>query len=688
MESLEFSSPFTHVLDTNYAPTADERLKISTLLHSPEQRLRILEEEISKLQAERDKLQSFIDRHRQLLSPFRRLPADVWREVFVRCLPENVYRRDAISSVKGSYPGRSLQDAPLLLTIICHSWREIAFETPRLWNGLHVYLPRFHPEVPEESFFAFVKARKEGVERWLDRSGALPIRFSLTFGSPSAMSPLPRPLQDARLVLAADFMQLISHYSHKLQTLALSRRMVGALPFNWQSLVELTQNEKPVLETIHLSGGFLSDEFDARTPVAALLTQSRSLQSVHLESEHLQDFLTLDINWSSITELHITSPIDYHDPAEIIPRIGTLCRSLTVLHLEINSELSANHVITPVSLPDLRKLQLSLSWYGDGSDRVRHDSVQAALQCLEAPRLSCFALVETRYNMERDTVDTMPFYGLFARCGSGITKLTVGGEFMGEPERLLNSLELLPSLLSLHLKARRNHHPSEMYYLSDARPLLSALAIRPTSCSLLEELQVDGCAPDHIDAIIAFSSARPRLKSLSVDFGTIDKKDVQEMESDRVLTTLANLRKVKGAQVHWTWKEGVTPVGYFDHPYAGLDGYFDAKPFLGLLAIEPIPCPLLEELGLDGCGADHVDAIIAFTSARPRLKALSVKFGTITDKAGLQIMKSDRILATLKDLRERKGVRIDWTWYKGPMADVVFDHPYAGLDGRLVEWDI
>ncbi|KAL0070148.1 hypothetical protein AAF712_002638 [Marasmius tenuissimus] len=392
------------------------------------------------------------------------------------------------------------------------------------------------------------------------------------------MAPLPDPSQDASFDLAADFMQLISRYSHKLQTLALCRRMAGILPFDWQSLMELTRNEKPVLETVHLFGGLLFDEADAPTPVATLLAQSQSLRSVHLGSERLRDFLNLDVNWSSITELHITSPIDDHDPANIIPRIGTLCRSLTILHLEIDFQPSANHFINPVSLPNLRTLQLSLSRHGDGPDRMLYDSIQATLQCLEVPRLDCFALVtevETGYGMERDTVDIMPFHGLLARCGSGITQLTIGGDFIsGEPERLLHSLKLLPSLLSLHLKAMRIYHVSGMDYLSDARPLLSALAMQPTSCSLLEELEVDGCAPDHVDAIIAFSAARPRLKVLSVDFGTIVKKDVQKMKSDRVLTTLANLREVKGAHVDWTWKEGFTPVGFFDHPYAGLDGFF------------------------------------------------------------------------------------------------------------------
>ncbi|KAL0070149.1 hypothetical protein AAF712_002639 [Marasmius tenuissimus] len=367
---------------------------------------------------------------------------------------------------------------------------------------------------------------------------------------------------------------------------------MGATLFG-NTLEDLTRNGMPALENLHLLGGLLfNDDIyrffdhaippeDARTPVAALLAQSHLLRLVHLASEHLEGFLSLKLNWPSLTELHSVSPLTWNDPGVIIPRISMLCPSLTVLRLEVSFERSADRApITTASLPGLKTLDLSVTRI-EGTYSVLHDSLRLVFQRLEVPRLTHFCLVVdmNRY-MERDTAATMPFHDLFLRCGSSLTHLTLGSDFLwGDLQRFQRSLELLPFLLSLHVKGRRDAYAgSEVVYWSDAKPLLR------------------------------------------------------------------------------------------------------------LLATEPIPCPLLEELILDGCGADHVDAIIAFASARPRLKALSVKFGAIDDKPGLQIMKSDHVLATLRDLGEVKGVRVDWIWREGPMAGMVFDHPYAGLDGRLVEW--
>ncbi|EEB96649.1 hypothetical protein MPER_04181, partial [Moniliophthora perniciosa FA553] len=71
---MMLESPFLHKLDTNYAPSPKEVEEIKQTLLEPEKTLRALKEEIARLQAEQDELQSFVDGHRSLLSPIRRAP--------------------------------------------------------------------------------------------------------------------------------------------------------------------------------------------------------------------------------------------------------------------------------------------------------------------------------------------------------------------------------------------------------------------------------------------------------------------------------------------------------------------------------------------------------------------------------------------------------------------------------------
>ncbi|KAI3598535.1 hypothetical protein WG66_017143 [Moniliophthora roreri] len=67
----------THVPNTNYATSGLEVEQISDLLMNPEEELRIINEELLRLQARRDYLQKFVNEHRALKSPFRRLPRDI-----------------------------------------------------------------------------------------------------------------------------------------------------------------------------------------------------------------------------------------------------------------------------------------------------------------------------------------------------------------------------------------------------------------------------------------------------------------------------------------------------------------------------------------------------------------------------------------------------------------------------------
>jgi uncharacterized coiled-coil DUF342 family protein len=87
-------SPFKDILNTNTVPSDAECQSIHDLLKDPRRKCADLNEQIARmrksladLMRDRDELQSFIDAHLALISPARRLPDDVVREIFVAALP-------------------------------------------------------------------------------------------------------------------------------------------------------------------------------------------------------------------------------------------------------------------------------------------------------------------------------------------------------------------------------------------------------------------------------------------------------------------------------------------------------------------------------------------------------------------------------------------------------------------------
>ncbi|KAJ7252100.1 hypothetical protein B0H12DRAFT_957682, partial [Mycena haematopus] len=122
------SSPFASRLGTNYCPLDAELAQIQGLLVEPCQRLKQLDDEISvirkaldKLAEERSRIVDYVEAHKALLSPLRRLPLDIIEEIFMACLPTH---RNCVMSAT---------EAPVILGRICSSWRTISLSMPRLW---------------------------------------------------------------------------------------------------------------------------------------------------------------------------------------------------------------------------------------------------------------------------------------------------------------------------------------------------------------------------------------------------------------------------------------------------------------------------------------------------------------------------------------------------------------------------
>ncbi|KAJ7742872.1 hypothetical protein B0H16DRAFT_1890175 [Mycena metata] len=234
---LAMTSPFASRLGTNYCPLDDEVAQIRVLLQGPLLRLKDLDDQIANLQKaiddlarERDDIRSFMDPHKDLISPFRRLPLDIIQEIFVACLP--THRNCVMSAV----------EAPVLLGRICSSWRAISLTTPRLWSRIHVVEPSrsWRTGVTADAVLEKkITLRLETMKTWLSRSGQCPLAIS--FQSTSDMHP--PPVDDITL--------------HSMPSKAL------------EMLSNLAEDDVPMLQKLEISHG-ADSESPAQPPFALI----------------------------------------------------------------------------------------------------------------------------------------------------------------------------------------------------------------------------------------------------------------------------------------------------------------------------------------------------------------------------------------------------------------------------------
>ncbi|KAJ3550766.1 hypothetical protein NMY22_g244 [Coprinellus aureogranulatus] len=156
------------VMTTNYAPSEEERVVIKEFIRSLQKELKDLQgtliithlqlKSVINLKEDTERkiqeIKQQIGAHEVLLSPARKIPDDIYREIFFWCLA----------------PSSDIQDvdafsATLLLTRVCGRWRQIVHSMPRLWTKL---LIRYRD--PEKMPLGI-----SIVEQWMNRSGSLPI---------------------------------------------------------------------------------------------------------------------------------------------------------------------------------------------------------------------------------------------------------------------------------------------------------------------------------------------------------------------------------------------------------------------------------------------------------------------------------------------------------------------------------
>ncbi|KAK1231225.1 hypothetical protein PQX77_005661 [Marasmius sp. AFHP31] len=584
-------SQFASVLHTNYIPSTRELGEIRRLVLDPQGRVRKDDEDIARLRAERHELQQFVNSHSALAVPSRRLSVDIWAQIFVHCMPRTSLNV-AVCTVR---------EAPLLLTTVCRTWREIALNTPRLWSCLHINIPRPIPSSSGKSEIPNPDERVavlEGIKLWLSRSGSRPLTLSVETTHPVPPRwPVSLAENDLEPNHCADFLGLLAEYSHRWKVLSLGLAMRAS--YQWP-IDRLTADEVPLLETVYTGESTLFMEIfrdpfpsvtihSSRTPAANLLCRAPSLRALHINPGSVRS-LHIPLGWARLTELNISlqrrlnpgSPSS-ESPIIALQTIAETCSSLATLtfrcdlpHVPTEATPSSSSPIEWSSLRDLNLLfdgqfcnytNLSDSEELEHPDSYPFDpSLKSIYSSIRTPHLLRLTLQLGHCHWgDPASGDILPF-DVLLRSSPRLTHLQLIGYHILAAKALsqclqsttssLSTLKLQPGIAPVVYPGRGRSLPPPGWVSQFLTSLNNSGAI---ACPQLESFDCGWCSRDDIPSILEFlqdEGRRARLRYFKADMGELWGEEVDALTSAGLAETLQSLRTVNGIlSVDLEWNE-------------------------------------------------------------------------------------------------------------------------------------
>ncbi|KAK1231075.1 hypothetical protein PQX77_005822 [Marasmius sp. AFHP31] len=585
---IDFHTPFARALNTNYVPSSTEQRSLRDIVQGPEEQIRQLDEEISRLQAKRQRLKHFVDLHRTLLTPSRLIPVDIWRLIFTECLP----------TVSYGLCVPTMKSVPLLLTTVCRLWREIALSTPVLWSSIHVYVPAPSPSIPDQDYIARLRGRKEGFRAWLDRSGSLPITISLGAaryrrrGLVFQGGALTDASEEARNAQRTEFTELLAQYSYRWRMVAFSS---GAQSLDLTPFERLPASSLSSLKSIYSLGTLFNrseqsaPSFNVQyahekppSPVAKLLTRAPSLRRLELSSTDIfTTNLSLPVPWYHLTKLSITRPVFNSSllPGQLMQTLAAKCHSLATLSITFDSGNFGTAVgVDPIRWSSLQKLCIvfcgtvlrfpvrSSGGVGEVVPQVYSPVfLPGVVQTFDSVTLPSLRKLSVGFYSGKDDGTfgnysaKLPFEDLLQRSQCPLTHFEIFNPHIVLAEKIIDVLRQLETLESLNLGYNRSRISerggiecprSSWSFVTDAsstwkRDWLGRIlrefsspgfdvdtqaldASRIPVCPRLKDFSVGGCVLDDRDVLLDLLTKRRRadLEMIRVDLGRVLRRDV------------------------------------------------------------------------------------------------------------------------------------------------------------------
>ncbi|TEB21656.1 hypothetical protein FA13DRAFT_97363 [Coprinellus micaceus] len=130
---MEYQSPFSQRLGTNYVPTPAEFDAINRVIDEQRAAAGLIETEIAELKRRLQVHTDVISEHQDLLTPARRIPSGILSHIFF-----------TLASIPYGY-GRKPHPV-VTVSHVCHLWRTLAIDNPLLWAKIDAYVPLYPHE--------------------------------------------------------------------------------------------------------------------------------------------------------------------------------------------------------------------------------------------------------------------------------------------------------------------------------------------------------------------------------------------------------------------------------------------------------------------------------------------------------------------------------------------------------------
>lgn len=396
----------------------------------------------------------------------------------------------------------NLRHCPLLLTLVCRSWRTLALSIPQLWAYLTIYpTNQRHVEI---------------LEKWIKLSGLHPLELALNF------SPY-------RHDINIKVLQVVLKELHRLRSLIIewadrkTRPVFGGV-----------QLQMPLLEALCIHTPFRNEhdlEDQLVDDINHLLHDSPRLKSFEWMSEqyfptgthpvHSQSKIRLP--WAQLTHIDLFCFLSLQDCITILSQ----CRLIETCSIyQVITDSSSVPIPSPITLPHLRSLYLNCIM-----------DLSHLFDSFTLPALQELSITTVHFDWQDQWLDTAPewhgddFNSLLMRSRCAITSLSIDVAISAGD--LLETMRLIQSSIeSLSIRGV-SHLPIVTV------PLLLLLTRRPgdeASESLfpnLKKLRLVDCIGHLRDDVLAdMIQSRSWVDVvLSVRLGDIPDGDMRRIEN-------------------------------------------------------------------------------------------------------------------------------------------------------------
>ena len=169
----ETLNKYKHLTDSNDCPTEDEARELREGLtiaadylykfRARRQSLR-LNNEATKARQEEKAILRIIQNHRTVLSPVRRVPTEIWEEIFTYCGEQT----DGLCTPVDPCHIK-IDEFPWVLGRVCSRWREIMMDTPAFWTNVRTNLKNYY----------LCDSRRQPMQTVIQRSKTVPIDLKI-----------------------------------------------------------------------------------------------------------------------------------------------------------------------------------------------------------------------------------------------------------------------------------------------------------------------------------------------------------------------------------------------------------------------------------------------------------------------------------------------------------------------------